>query len=45
MYVNKPNVIKGAGGMYGRGEVHTGIWRGNLRERDLDELSTDYRIM
>jgi hypothetical protein len=32
--------------VWGRGEVHTGLWWGNLRERDnLEELSVDGRII
>jgi len=29
-----------------RGEVHTGVWWGNLRERDhLEDPSVDWRIL
>jgi hypothetical protein len=30
----------------GRGEVHTGVWWGNLKERDyIENLSIDWRII
>jgi len=33
-------------GSMGRGEVHTGFWRGNLKERDhLEDLSVDWNII
>ena len=33
-------------GSWGRGEVHTGFWWGNLRERDhLEELDVDDRVI
>jgi hypothetical protein len=32
--------------MEGRGEVHTGLWWGNLKERDhLEDLGVDGRII
>jgi len=32
--------------MYGRGEVHTGFWRGDLRERHhFEHLGVDGRII
>jgi len=32
--------------LWGRGEVHTGFWWGNLRERDhLEDLGVDRRII
>jgi hypothetical protein len=32
--------------VWGRGEVHTGFWWGNLRERDhLEDLGIDERII
>jgi hypothetical protein len=32
--------------VWGRGDVHTGYWWGNLRERDnLEHLGTDRRII
>jgi hypothetical protein len=32
--------------MYGRGEVYTGLWWGNLRKRDhLEDLAIDGRII
>jgi hypothetical protein len=35
-----------AGGLLGRGEAHTGIWWGNLRERDqLEGPGVDGRII
>ena len=29
----------------GRGEAHTGFWWGNQRERDLEDLGVDVRII
>jgi hypothetical protein len=44
IWVSKKNEIGGACSRYRR-EVHTGIWWGNLRERDhLEDLSTDKRM-
>jgi hypothetical protein len=41
----KKNEMVGASGVYG-GEVHTGYWCGNLRERDhLEDLGVDGRII
>jgi hypothetical protein len=32
--------------VWGRGEVHTGLWWGNLKKRDnLEDLSVDGRII
>jgi hypothetical protein len=32
--------------MWGRGEVHTGLWCGNLRERDhLEDLDVDGEVI
>jgi hypothetical protein len=36
----------GACEMYGDDEVHTGFWRGKLRERGhLEDLGVDWRII
>jgi hypothetical protein len=38
--------MKWAGHVWGRGEVHTGFWWGNLRERDhLEDPDVDSRII
>jgi hypothetical protein len=45
IWVTKKNEVGGACITYRR-EMHTGIWWGNLRERDhLEDVSTDKRII
>jgi hypothetical protein len=40
------NEMVGTCGVWGRGEVYTGFWWGNLRERDhLGDLDVDGRII
>jgi hypothetical protein len=42
----KKNEMGGAGGTGGRGEVYTGFWWGNLREKDhLQDPGIDGRII
>ena len=40
------NIDRWAGNVCGRGEMHTGFWWGDLRERDhLEEIGLDGRII